>query len=68
LVATARAASPHPDRFLVTVFADYDERWLAPDAPERVALAELGPHRLVLALTAPFDRRRIAAAGRFLGR
>jgi alkanesulfonate monooxygenase SsuD/methylene tetrahydromethanopterin reductase-like flavin-dependent oxidoreductase (luciferase family) len=71
LLATARAAHDDagrdPDAFLVTVFADFDESWLAPTAPPRRALARLGAHRLVLALGRPFDRGRISAAGRLLG-
>ena len=66
LVTTARRASRDPDGFLVTVFADFDERWLSPDDPGRRELDALGAHRLILAMTAPLDRRRIAAAGPFL--
>jgi alkanesulfonate monooxygenase SsuD/methylene tetrahydromethanopterin reductase-like flavin-dependent oxidoreductase (luciferase family) len=68
LVGTARRASRDPDQLLVTVFADFDERWLSPDDPGRRELDELGTHRLALAMTAPFDRRRIAAAGLLLER
>jgi alkanesulfonate monooxygenase SsuD/methylene tetrahydromethanopterin reductase-like flavin-dependent oxidoreductase (luciferase family) len=68
LVTTARRASRDPDSFLVTVMADFDERWLSPDDAGRRQLDELGTHRLVLALSAPFDRRRIAAARPFLDR
>lgn len=48
LVAAARAASPHPDRFLVTVFASMAPRWLDPDRPERRRLAAVGTDRLIL--------------------
>jgi alkanesulfonate monooxygenase SsuD/methylene tetrahydromethanopterin reductase-like flavin-dependent oxidoreductase (luciferase family) len=67
LVGTARRASRDPDHLLVTVFADFDERWLSPDDPGRRELDELGAHRLVLAMTAPFDHRRLASAGHLLG-
>ena len=52
--------------FLVTVFADFDERWLSPADPGRRSLDELGAERLILAMTAPPDRRRIAAVAPFL--
>jgi len=67
LVATARRASEDRDRFLVTAFTDFDERWLAPVSAERERLDGVGTHRLVLAMSAPFDRGRLAAAGRLLG-
>ena len=66
LVTTARRASRDPRVFLVTVFADFDERWLSPADPGRGSLDELGAHRLILAMPAPLDRRRIAAAGPLL--
>jgi alkanesulfonate monooxygenase SsuD/methylene tetrahydromethanopterin reductase-like flavin-dependent oxidoreductase (luciferase family) len=62
LITTARRASRDPERFLVTVFADFDERWLSPADPGRRNLDELGAKRLILAMPAPPDRRRIAAA------
>jgi alkanesulfonate monooxygenase SsuD/methylene tetrahydromethanopterin reductase-like flavin-dependent oxidoreductase (luciferase family) len=61
-----REAGGDPDGFLVTVFSAFDEGWLPAGSPQRAELAELGVHRLVLALGAPFDRRRIAAAGRLM--
>ena len=70
LLATAYAARSRADResepFLVTVFAEFHERWLTESA-DRVRLATLGVHRLILSLKPPFDRRRIAAAGDLLG-
>jgi hypothetical protein len=66
LVATARRATGDPDRFLVTAFADFDERWLAPVSGERERLDAVGTRRLVLALAPPFARGRLAAAGRLL--
>jgi alkanesulfonate monooxygenase SsuD/methylene tetrahydromethanopterin reductase-like flavin-dependent oxidoreductase (luciferase family) len=63
-----RRAGRDDGGFLVTLFAGFDERWLSPESPDRLELAALGVHRLVLALTAPFDRGRITAAGRLLAR
>ncbi len=61
-------AGGDPDRFLVTVFGEFDESWLPAQSPMRAQLASLGVDRLILALRAPFDRSRIAAAGRLLPR
>ena len=55
-----------PERFLVTVHTAFDERWLAADSPARAELATIGSDRLILALSPPYDRRRIAEAGRVL--
>jgi alkanesulfonate monooxygenase SsuD/methylene tetrahydromethanopterin reductase-like flavin-dependent oxidoreductase (luciferase family) len=70
LVAIARAAHADagrdPEQFLVTVFSNFDESWLPVDAAERDRFEHLGVDRLILALRGPFDRRRIAAAGRLL--
>jgi alkanesulfonate monooxygenase SsuD/methylene tetrahydromethanopterin reductase-like flavin-dependent oxidoreductase (luciferase family) len=57
-----------PDRFLVTVFTEFDEHWFAVDSPRRADLVALGVDRLVLSLGSPFDRGRIAAARRLLAR
>jgi alkanesulfonate monooxygenase SsuD/methylene tetrahydromethanopterin reductase-like flavin-dependent oxidoreductase (luciferase family) len=69
LLAIARTAHDgaggDPDRFLVTVFADFDEAWLSAESPTRSHLATLGVDRLILAVGAPFDRRRLAAAARW---
>jgi alkanesulfonate monooxygenase SsuD/methylene tetrahydromethanopterin reductase-like flavin-dependent oxidoreductase (luciferase family) len=61
-------AGGDPDRFVITVFSDFDEGWLPVESATRAQLASLGVDRLVLALRAPFDRGRIAAAGRLLPR
>ena len=72
LVTIARTAhgdaGGDPDRFLVTVFNDFDEGWLPIESPLRPPLVDLGVDRLVLALGAPLDSHRIAAAGRLLPR
>ena len=59
---------PHDDRFLVTVFADFDEGWLAPESAARARLAALEVDRLVLFVSLPHDPARLAAAGRLLPR
>jgi alkanesulfonate monooxygenase SsuD/methylene tetrahydromethanopterin reductase-like flavin-dependent oxidoreductase (luciferase family) len=70
LLAIARTAhggaGGDPDRFLVTLFGEFDERWLPLESPARAELAALGVDRLILAVGPPFDRSRIAAAGRLL--
>jgi alkanesulfonate monooxygenase SsuD/methylene tetrahydromethanopterin reductase-like flavin-dependent oxidoreductase (luciferase family) len=63
--AHARAGRD-PERFLVTVHAAFDEEWLHADSPARKDLAAIRANRLILGLSAPYDRRRIADAGRLL--
>ena len=55
-----------PERFLVTVHTEFDERWLATDSPERARLAAIRTDRLILDMAAPYDRSRIAEAGGLL--
>ena len=57
-----------PARFLVTAYAPFDEGWFASESLERAQLATIGADRLILNLAAPYDRRRIADAGRMLDR
>jgi 5,10-methylenetetrahydromethanopterin reductase len=52
-----------PAQFLVTVHAAFDEGWLAADSPARTSLATIGLDRLILDMSPPYDRRRIAEAG-----
>ena len=52
-------------RFLVTVFADFDERWLSPDVPDVGSSTRSAPIASS-SPSAPLDRRRIAAAGPLL--
>ena len=70
LVEVAREAHAGSGRgsepFLVTVHAAFDERWIAVESPARAALAEIGADRLILSVTPPYDRHRIAQAGRSL--
>ena len=53
-------------RFLVTVFAGLDERWLDADSRARQALDRLGVERLILLIGPPFDLDAIRRAGRLL--
>jgi len=63
--AHARAGRD-PARFLVAIHTPFDERWLAAESPERDELEAIGSDRLILSVTAPYDRQRIAEAGRLL--
>jgi alkanesulfonate monooxygenase SsuD/methylene tetrahydromethanopterin reductase-like flavin-dependent oxidoreductase (luciferase family) len=62
LVGTARdacaGAGRDGTRFLVTVYAAFDEPWLDADSPARAELAALGVDRLILYLGPPFDAIR----------
>jgi alkanesulfonate monooxygenase SsuD/methylene tetrahydromethanopterin reductase-like flavin-dependent oxidoreductase (luciferase family) len=70
MVETARDAYARsgrdPVRFLVTVFAGFDERWLHVDAQPHSRLIALGTERLILLLSTPYDRARIARAAQSL--
>ena len=72
LIAIAREARGQAGRdrgqFIVTVLADFDECWFAPESSGRARLAELGVDRLVLLTSLPVDSARLAAAGRLLPR
>ena len=59
-------AGRDPACFLVTVFAELDERWLRAESPSRARLAALGVDRLILFVSSPYDRARIAGAGQLL--
>jgi hypothetical protein len=50
----------------VTVLAEFDERRLARGSPQREGLDAIGVDRVILSVPAPYDRRRIAMAGRLL--
>jgi alkanesulfonate monooxygenase SsuD/methylene tetrahydromethanopterin reductase-like flavin-dependent oxidoreductase (luciferase family) len=62
LVGIARDAFANagrdPARFLVTVYAAFDQRWFRDDLPARAELAALGVDRLILYLGPPFDTAR----------
>ncbi len=70
LVGLAReehaAAGRDSSRFLVTVFAGLDERWLRPDSRGRQMLDRVGVDRLILLVSPPFDAGEIRSAGRLL--
>jgi alkanesulfonate monooxygenase SsuD/methylene tetrahydromethanopterin reductase-like flavin-dependent oxidoreductase (luciferase family) len=60
--ASGRDAS----RFMVTVFAGLDARWLRADSRARQSLERAGVHRLILLVAPPFDAGEIRQAGRLL--
>ena len=61
-----RASGRDPDRFLATVFAGLEPRWLRADSPDRAVLERLGVARLILLVSPPFDPGQIRGAGRLL--
>lgn len=70
LVRVARdahaAAGRDAAKFLVTVFAGLEERWLQRDTRARQLLERVGVNRLILLLSPPFDLERIRHAGSLL--
>jgi alkanesulfonate monooxygenase SsuD/methylene tetrahydromethanopterin reductase-like flavin-dependent oxidoreductase (luciferase family) len=62
----AHAYSGRDDQFLVTVHTAFHEQWLRAESPARAGLVALGVDRLILDVSPPYDRRRIADAGRLL--
>jgi alkanesulfonate monooxygenase SsuD/methylene tetrahydromethanopterin reductase-like flavin-dependent oxidoreductase (luciferase family) len=58
------AGGRDPARFIVTVFAGLDDRWLSPDSRARQVLDRVGVERLILLVEPPFDVERIRRAGR----
>jgi alkanesulfonate monooxygenase SsuD/methylene tetrahydromethanopterin reductase-like flavin-dependent oxidoreductase (luciferase family) len=59
-------AGRDPSRFIVTVFAGLEPRWLDRESARRASLERLGVDRLILLVSPPFDAARIEAAGRML--
>jgi alkanesulfonate monooxygenase SsuD/methylene tetrahydromethanopterin reductase-like flavin-dependent oxidoreductase (luciferase family) len=53
-------------RFVVTVFAGLDERWLKADSRARQMLERVGVDRLILLVAPPFDATVIRQSGRSL--
>jgi alkanesulfonate monooxygenase SsuD/methylene tetrahydromethanopterin reductase-like flavin-dependent oxidoreductase (luciferase family) len=53
-------------RFVVTVFAGLDERWLRPDSRARQMLERVGVDRLILLVSPPFDPAAIRQSARAL--
>jgi alkanesulfonate monooxygenase SsuD/methylene tetrahydromethanopterin reductase-like flavin-dependent oxidoreductase (luciferase family) len=60
-------AGGDPDRFLVTVFANFDPRWAQRGTPQRTRLDAVGVDRLILQISPPFDHRALAALAGQLG-
>ena len=61
-----RASGRDPARFVATVFAGLEPRWLRASSHDRSALEDLGVDRLILLVSPPFDPAQIRAAGRML--
>jgi alkanesulfonate monooxygenase SsuD/methylene tetrahydromethanopterin reductase-like flavin-dependent oxidoreductase (luciferase family) len=55
-------------RFVVTVFAGLEERWLRADSRARAMLERVSVDRLILLAGPPFDTREIQRLGRLLAR
>jgi alkanesulfonate monooxygenase SsuD/methylene tetrahydromethanopterin reductase-like flavin-dependent oxidoreductase (luciferase family) len=53
-------------RFIVSVFAGLEERWLRSDSRARQTLDRVGVDRLILLVSPPFDAGEIRQAGRVL--
>jgi len=72
LVTIARdayaASGRDPSRFVVTVFAGLEERWLRADSRARPLLERVGVDRLILLVSPPFDTGEITRLGRLLAR
>lgn len=62
------AAGGDPARFIVTVFAGLEARWLRADSAARQMLDRVGVERLILLTQPPFDVAAIEQAGRLLMR
>jgi alkanesulfonate monooxygenase SsuD/methylene tetrahydromethanopterin reductase-like flavin-dependent oxidoreductase (luciferase family) len=60
------AAGRDAAKFIVTVFAGFEERWLDAKSHARSMLARIGVERLILLVEPPFDVGEIRAAGRLL--
>jgi alkanesulfonate monooxygenase SsuD/methylene tetrahydromethanopterin reductase-like flavin-dependent oxidoreductase (luciferase family) len=61
-----RASGRDPARFVATVFAGLEPRWLRASSHDRSALESLGVDRLILLVSPPFDPAQIRAAGHML--
>src|SRR5205823_14930759 len=62
------ASGRDPAKFIMTVFAGLDERWLGAESRGRQRLEQLGVERLILLAGPPFDVAAIRSAGRLLTR
>jgi alkanesulfonate monooxygenase SsuD/methylene tetrahydromethanopterin reductase-like flavin-dependent oxidoreductase (luciferase family) len=63
--AHARAGRD-PRRLVVTAYDAFDEGWLATESSAAAELAAIRADRLILRMSPPYDRRRIADGGRLL--
>lgn len=61
-----KASGRDPARFIVTVFAGLDDRWVKADSRGRQMLERVGVDRLILLVEPPFDASEIRSAGRCL--
>ena len=61
-------AGRDPARFVATVFAGLDARWLRADSTARTSLSRLAVDRLILLVAPPFGADQLRAAGRQLTR
>jgi alkanesulfonate monooxygenase SsuD/methylene tetrahydromethanopterin reductase-like flavin-dependent oxidoreductase (luciferase family) len=60
------AAGRDPARFIATVFAGLEKRWLEPESRARQMLERLGVERLILLVSPPYDVAEIRGAGAYL--
>jgi alkanesulfonate monooxygenase SsuD/methylene tetrahydromethanopterin reductase-like flavin-dependent oxidoreductase (luciferase family) len=61
-----KASGRDPARFIATVFAGLEERWLDANSRARQMLARAGIERLILLVSPPYDTGEIRGAGRLL--
>ena len=57
------AAGRDPSRFIVSVFAGFEDRWLTPGSRAQQMLERIGVDRVILLLSPPFDAEAIRRAG-----
>jgi alkanesulfonate monooxygenase SsuD/methylene tetrahydromethanopterin reductase-like flavin-dependent oxidoreductase (luciferase family) len=57
------ASGRDPSRFIATVFAGLEERWVRADSRARQMLERVGVERLILLVSPPFDTRAIQELG-----
>jgi alkanesulfonate monooxygenase SsuD/methylene tetrahydromethanopterin reductase-like flavin-dependent oxidoreductase (luciferase family) len=63
-----QASGRDPARFVLTVFAGLEQRWVEPNSRARQMLERTGVERLILLVSPPFDPATIRSAGTFLPR
>ena len=61
-----RASGRDPARFVATVFAGLEKRWLEPDSRARQMLERVGVERVILLASPPYDVAEIRGAGAYL--